>query len=135
MDESAKLRDFEATMLPHLRAAHNLARWMTRNPQDAEDLVQESYVKAFRYFDGFQGGNSQAWLLAIVRNTCLTFLRGAKPAEPFDERVHAVENRAKDAEQALVADADVSSLRRCIEGLPVEYREAVSAARAGGVVL
>jgi RNA polymerase sigma-70 factor (ECF subfamily) len=83
MDESAKLRLFESTMLPHLSAAHNLARWLTKNPQDAEDLVQESYVKAFRYFDGYRGGNSAAWLLAIVRNTCLTWLGATRPVEAF----------------------------------------------------
>ena len=74
MDDANKLELFEQTMVPHLDAAYNLARWLTRNPRDAEDLVQESYLRAFRFFDGFHGGDGKAWLLAVVRNTCLTWL-------------------------------------------------------------
>ena len=125
MDEPVKLRLFEDAMLPHMRAAHNLARWITKSPQDAEDLVQEAYIKAFRYFEGFQGGNSQAWLLAIVRNTCLTWLRGVKPAVEFDERLHSAESPARNAEETLVGEAGLGLLRKCIERLPAEYRETV----------
>jgi RNA polymerase sigma factor (sigma-70 family) len=125
MDDQAKLRAFEKAMLPHLRAAHNLARWYTKNPQDAEDLVQESYIKAFRYFEGFQGDNGQSWLLAIVRNTCLTWLRSAKPAVEFDERLHGSTSRRQTVEEQLVTESELGSLRDCIEGLPVDYREIV----------
>ena len=129
MDEPVKLRLFEDAMLPHLRAAHNLARWIVKSPQDAEDLVQEAYIKAFRYFDGFQGGNSQAWLLAIVRNTCLTWLRdsrtGLSSVVSFDEHIHRTGEHVRNVEEALVVESDIGSLRDCIEGLPVEYRETV----------
>ena len=67
-------------MLPHLDAAYNLARWLTRNEHDAEDIVQEAYMRAFRFFDGFRGGDGRAWLLAIVRNTALTWLRREDPS-------------------------------------------------------
>jgi RNA polymerase sigma factor (sigma-70 family) len=75
MDETNKLALFELTIVPHLNAAYNLARWLTRNEHDAEDVVQEAYLRAFRFFDGFKGGDGRAWLLAVVRNTCLTWLR------------------------------------------------------------
>src|SRR6266568_1413032 len=67
--EPAELASFEQTMLPHLDAAHNLARWLLRNEQDAQDVVQEAYLRAFRSFAGFHGSNGRAWLLTIVRNT------------------------------------------------------------------
>ena len=63
------LASFEAIMLPHLDAAHSLARWLVRNQEDAQDVVQEAYLRAFRSFGGFRGGNGRAWLLTIVRNT------------------------------------------------------------------
>src|SRR6187399_898761 len=63
---------FERTFLPHLRAAYNLARWLTGSDQDAEDVVQEAYLRAVRFFGGYRGGDSKAWLLTIVRNACYT---------------------------------------------------------------
>ena len=125
MDDPVKLRLFEDAMLPHLRAAHNLARWIVKSPPDAEDLVQEAYIKAFRYFDGFQGASSQAWLLAIVRNTCLTWLRESRAVVSFDEHIHRTGEHVRNVEEALVVESDIGSLRDCIEGLPVEYREAI----------
>src|SRR6266446_8514986 len=68
MNGSTKLALFEETILPHLNAAYNLARWLTRNEDDAQDVVQEAYMRAFRFFDGFKGGDGKAWLLAVVRN-------------------------------------------------------------------
>jgi RNA polymerase sigma factor (sigma-70 family) len=126
MEAASKISLFEQAIVPHLKAAYNLAAWMTRNPHDAEDLVQESYIKAFRYFDGFQGGDGRAWLLAIVRNTCLTWLRRTKanePAQLFDEQIHSANIERVDPERALLKEADVAPLRACIEALPVEYRE------------
>lgn len=67
-----QMPNFEELILPHLDAAYNLARWLTRNTQDAEDVVQEAYLRAFQFFGGFHGGNARTWLLKIVRNTCYT---------------------------------------------------------------
>src|SRR4249919_3516220 len=72
---------FEQSVLPHLDAAYNLARWLTRNDQDAEDVVQEAYMRAMRYFDGMKGNEARPWLLAIVRNTGYTWLEKNRPAE------------------------------------------------------
>ena len=129
MDEAAKLALFEQTMVPHLNAAHNLARWLTRNQHDAEDVVQEAYLRAFRFFDGFQGGDGRAWLLAVVRNTCLTWLGrrtgGSNSPVEFNEQVHGAIGERENAEEALVRNAKIESLRNCVESLPVEYREIV----------
>lgn len=73
--------------MPHLNAAYNLARWMTRSDQDAQDVVQEAYLRAFRFFDTYRGGDGKAWLLEVVRNTCRTWLvrrNRASGAVPFD---------------------------------------------------
>src|SRR5437588_9458539 len=127
MDEANKLALFEQTIVPHLNAAYNLARWLTRNEHDAEDVVQEAYLRAFRFFDGFRGGDGKAWLLAVVRNTCLTWRRREKSsvmAVPFDEAAHGAD-RAANAETGLVEEARVGTLRNCIQSLPVEYREVI----------
>ncbi|HME10366.1 MAG TPA: sigma-70 family RNA polymerase sigma factor [Bryobacteraceae bacterium] len=117
---------FEQTVMPHLDAAYNLARWLTRNDQDAEDVVQEAYLRAFRFFDGFRGGDGRAWLLAVVRNTCLTWLRqrGRKEMVEFDEQAHAAEVPSTTPETALLRKAALGSVKDCLEALPVEYREA-----------
>src|SRR6202050_1865610 len=82
---------FEQVVLPHLDAAYNLARWLVRNTHDAEDIVQEAYLRAFKFFGGYQGGDARAWVLKIVRNTSYTFLEKNRPAElvdEFDEEIH-----------------------------------------------
>jgi RNA polymerase sigma-70 factor (ECF subfamily) len=122
VDEPARRAGFEATFLPHLPAAYNLARWLTRDGHDAEDVVQEAYLRAFRSFGGFRGGDGRAWFLAIVRNTCLTWLqrnRPPKPNVPFDEAVHGVPAN----EPASLLGSE--ELRRAMEELPPEFREAV----------
>jgi RNA polymerase sigma-70 factor (ECF subfamily) len=128
MDDANKLELFEQTMVPHLDAAYNLARWLTRNPRDAEDLVQESYLRAFRFFDGFHGGDGKAWLLAVVRNTCLTWLgkkTGASNVVEFDEQRHVSREDPGNVEDTLVRRSTIDSLRDCVEGLPAEYREII----------
>jgi RNA polymerase sigma-70 factor (ECF subfamily) len=121
-----KLALFEQSVLPHLNAAYNLARWLTRSATDAEDLVQEAYLRAFRSFETFQGQDARAWLLAIVRNTCFTWMRkkGDQPAIEFDEQIHGPED-APDAESILLNEAALGSLQNCLEALPLEYREAI----------
>lgn len=127
MDRDRRLALFEQAVLPHLNAAYNLARWLTRNSDDAEDMVQESYLRAFRAFDGFQGGDGRAWLLAVVRNTCYTWLRkkGEQPILEFDEQIHSGDEADSGAEAKLVNQAALSSLQHCIEALQLEFREAM----------
>jgi RNA polymerase sigma-70 factor (ECF subfamily) len=117
---------FEQALLPHLDAAYNLARWLTRDDHDAEDLVQVAYLRALKSFGGFHGGNSRAWLLTIVRNACYTWLeqkRSRGPATAFDEEIHGVESRALDPEKLLLREEDRQSVRRTVEELPLELRE------------
>jgi RNA polymerase sigma-70 factor (ECF subfamily) len=119
---------FEQIVLPHLDAAYNLARWLTRNDQDAEDVVQEACLRAFKFFGGFYGGDSRAWLLTIVRNTCYSWLRHNRAHElttPFDESIHDVECAGLNPEALLLHQADQQLLRRALEALPVESREVI----------
>ncbi len=115
---------FEEAVLPHLDAAYNLARWLTRDPADAEDVVQEAYLRAFKFFDGFHGGDSRAWVLKIVRNTCYSWLqknRGYAITTEFDEEQHSGEGG--DAEAALIGKIDSQILKSLLEELPPEFRE------------
>ena len=118
---------FEQAVLPHLDAAYNLARWLTRSEEDAQDVTQESFLRAFRFFDGYQGGNMRAWLLTIVRNTCYTWLHRNRPAEPaveFDEQIHSEELSAEaDPEVQALANADKATLERALGELPEAFRE------------
>ena len=117
---------FDEAVLPHLDAAYNLARWLTRNTQDAEDVVQEAYLRAFRFFDGFHGGNARTWLLKIVRNTCYTWLqknRAQQTATPFDEQLHTDTAESQNPETLLLRKADGQSLDRALEELPGSFRE------------
>ncbi len=126
MVEPNTLTRFEAVVLPHLAAAYNLARWLTRNDQDAEDLVQEAYLRALKSFEGFYGGDGRGWILAIVRNACYTWLqqnRRQELAEVFDEEIHTVEDHARSPEAVLLQSADAQLLREALEKLPVEFRE------------
>lgn len=112
-------------MLPHLGAAYNLARWLVRNQQDAEDVVQDAYLRAFRFFDGYQGGDAKAWLLEIVRNTCFTWLRRARrdTSVPFDEACAPSNPHERAPEDALAGEERRAVLRNCIELLPDAFRE------------
>jgi RNA polymerase sigma-70 factor, ECF subfamily len=118
---------FEQTVLPHLDAAYNLARWLTRNEQDAQDVTQESFLRAFRFFDGYQGGNMRAWLLTIVRNTCYTWLRQNRPPDSsveFDEEIHSNElSGGADPELQVLASADKETVHRALSELPEIFRE------------
>jgi RNA polymerase sigma-70 factor (ECF subfamily) len=118
--------NFEDVFLPHLDAAYNLARWLTRDASDADDVVQESYMRAFRFFGGFHGGDSRAWLLKIVRNTCYTWLRKNRPREiiyELDEEQH--EAVTGDPEAVLLESVDRQILRKLLDDLPPLYREII----------
>lgn len=128
MSEQAQNARFEQVIMPHLDAAYSLARWLVRNDSDAEDLVQESYLRAFRFFGGFRGGDARAWLLKIVRNTCYTWFRenrGQELSTEFDEDVHTVEGESPDPETLLLQGAGAQLLREALEELPVDFREAL----------
>jgi len=117
---------FERKMLPHLNAAFTLARWLTGNVQDAEDAVQDAYLKALRFFGGYRGGDSRAWLLQIVRNTCYTRLRAKLPhssSTEFDEEVYIEECESQTPETMAIKSADVQLVRAAIQELPLRYRE------------
>lgn len=127
MEAAPKAALFEKTVLPHLDAAYNLARWLTRNEDDAQDVVQEAYLRAFHFFDGFRGGDGRAWLLAVVRNTALTWLRRERGSThvSFDEEMHVPAAAAATVETKLVEGAKFAELRNCLDLLPLEFREAV----------
>jgi RNA polymerase sigma-70 factor (ECF subfamily) len=126
LDDDGRRRRFEAAILPHLDAAYNLARWLTRDDGDAEDVVQTACLRALRFFDGFQGGNARSWLLAIVRNSFYTWLGQHREQEQdasFDEEVHVVEQAGGDPEAELLRQADAELLRQALAALPLAFRE------------
>ncbi len=116
---------FEQAVLPHLDAAYNLARWLTRNEQDAQDVVQESYLRAFRFFAGFRGGNARAWLMQIVRTTCYTWSHANRPlqeATEFDENLFP-DSRNPNPEEVVLQNDSGAVLRKALEMLPPNFRE------------
>lgn len=118
---------FERTVLPYLNSAYNLARWLTRNEQDAEDIVQDALLRALRSFDSFIAGrDARAWILAIVRNCCRTWLRKNRSHEaslPLDDDSPAVIGTWSDPEAELIKNANSQLIRQALEELPFEYRE------------
>ncbi len=114
-------------MMPHLAAAYNLARWLTRNEHDAQDVVQEAYLRALRGFAGYRGGDARAWVLSIVRNACYTWLhrRGIFPAASADDPAELADDPAAGPEAHVIRRADAQLLRAALEDLPVEFREAL----------
>ena len=131
-----RLARFEKTVLPHLDAAYNLARWLTRNDHDAEDVVQEAFLRAFRFHDGMQGNDARPWLLAIVRNTGYSWLEKNRPAELVAlEDSGAVASDAETAgheapaesnpEVILLQGANRKLVNLALEELPVGFREVI----------
>jgi RNA polymerase sigma factor (sigma-70 family) len=121
-----ELASFEAMMLPCMDAAHNLARWLMRNEQDAQDVVQEAYLRAFRSFGGFRGTNGRAWLLTIVRNTAYTLLKKNRTADlttAFDEEIHATGDESVSPATVLEHAEDAELIKNAMDGLPAEFRE------------
>ena len=124
--EKEDLRSFEALMLPHLDAAHNLAKWLLRNEQDAQDVVQEAYLRAFKSFAGFHGSNGRAWLLKVVRNTSYTLLKKNRAVDittTFDEEIHASGHDSASPATILEHAEDAELIRKAMEELPVDSRE------------
>lgn len=114
--------------MPHQDAAYNLARWLTRHDQDAEDLVQEAYLRAFKSFGSFYGVNARAWLLTIVRNTCYTWLgrnRARELSSSLEDSGQDVTSKAPDPQALLLQGEDTRLVKQALEELPVEFREAL----------
>jgi len=127
-EEQAKeeVTSFEEAMLPHLDAAHNLAKWLLRNEQDAQDVVQEAYLRAFRSFSGFHGTNGRAWLLTIVRNTSYTLLKKSHAIDlttNFDEEIHATGHDSVSPATILEHSEDAQLIKEAMDELPAEFRE------------
>ncbi len=129
--EPTELERFEAVVLPHLDAAYNLARYLTRDADDAQDIVQEASLRAFRYFAGFRGtaaSEGRAWLLAIVRNTARTWRdrnRHNTQAATFDEELHSDAIAGDHPEAAMVRQSEDEAVRAAIDRLPTEFREVI----------
>jgi RNA polymerase sigma factor (sigma-70 family) len=134
LPQDDRRRRFELLALPHLDAAFNLARWLAGNTTDAEDVVQDAYMRAYRYFDAYHGGNFRVWLLTIVRNAFVTWVKENRsnrmvflPETPVAETADAEEtmwgSRPRDPEALLLASIDSQTLNRLMEQLPAEYRE------------
>ncbi len=126
MAEYNQLLSFEQAVLPHLDAAYNLARWLMRNEQDAQDVAQEAYLRAFRFFPGFRGGDARAWLMKIVRNTCYTWVHANRPlqdATEFDENVFNPDSCGPNPEEAVLQNDSSTLVRKAMEKLPAHFRE------------
>jgi RNA polymerase sigma-70 factor (ECF subfamily) len=117
--------NFDDVVLPHLDAAHRLARWLMRNEHDAEDVVQEASLRAFLYFETFTGGSGRAWFLRIVRNTSFRWhSRGFQaPIDTFDEEQHSGASPASDPESLLLQIDDVTLIERAMSSLSSRFRQ------------
>jgi RNA polymerase sigma-70 factor (ECF subfamily) len=128
LKEQDKRARFEQTILPHMDAAYNLARWLMRNEHDAEDMLQEAYLRAFKFFQGFRGVDGRAWLLTIVRNTCYTWFEQNRAHEletMFDEEIHSLDSDISNPATLALQTADHQILRTALNDLPIEFREIV----------
>ena len=122
--DSQERERFEQLVLPHLDAAFNLARWILRSREDAEDVAQEAVLRAYRFFGGFHGGDARAWLLQIARNTCYTWLEKNRPLElktEFDEEQHL--QPGPTPESLAIASDNRERLASALETLPPRFRE------------
>jgi RNA polymerase sigma-70 factor (ECF subfamily) len=119
---NAERERFERTVLPHLDAAYNLARWLTRNDHDADDVLQEAMLRAYRHFAGLRG-EPRPWLLAVVRNACWSWLQANRPADidPLDDDV--ADDAQPGPEAAFARSLDRRLLNEAIAALPVQFRE------------
>jgi RNA polymerase sigma factor (sigma-70 family) len=124
--QTDELKSFEAVLLPHLDAAHNLAKWLLRNEEDAQDVVQEAYLRAFKSFSGFHGSNGRAWLLTIVRNTSYTLLKKNRAVDlttTFDEEIHVSGHESVSPATVLEHSEDAELIKEAMDELPAEFRE------------
>jgi RNA polymerase sigma-70 factor (ECF subfamily) len=123
-----KAARFNRIVVPHLDAAYNYARWLTRNSADAEDVAHEALLRALQFFDSFNREQVRPWLLAIVRNTFYTWLKKNRPpelAEPFNDDSSNPAGQSADPSEEAILNADRRALAEAIERLPREFREPV----------
>ncbi|HEX6704075.1 MAG TPA: sigma-70 family RNA polymerase sigma factor [Albitalea sp.] len=129
MRDDENWRRFEQLAMPHLDAAYNLARWLTHNDHDAQDVVQEALLRAMRYINGLRGDGARAWLLQIVRHTCYSWLKENRPLEKvvlddFDDARQDIAAPSADEPPAIaMRKADKEQINAAIANLPVPYRE------------
>jgi len=121
-----ELEQFDASVLRYLDAAYNLARYLLRDPHEAEDAVQDAFLRAVRHFGSLRGSDGRAWLLSIVRNVCFSRLRRQRSmagAVEFDEEEHGVEDRESGPEADLARTMAAETVREGLDQLAVEFRE------------
>jgi RNA polymerase sigma-70 factor, ECF subfamily len=120
-------RQFELVTLPHLDAAYNLARWLIQDAHAAEDVVQESYLRAARYFDSFRGGDGRAWILSVVRRASFDWLakRRSQVAVVFNEELHDRGDESSNPEFLAIRKCDQARVRQALEELPPHLREVI----------
>jgi RNA polymerase sigma-70 factor (ECF subfamily) len=126
--EPPEPKSFEQLMLPHMDSAYNIARWLLKDPHQADDAVQEAFLRALKAFSRFRGNDGRAWLLTIVRNTCFSQMRANKKGsreEPFVDDLHGAPDGT--AQENAVAWTEVRSetLNKALERLPAEFREVI----------
>jgi RNA polymerase sigma-70 factor (ECF subfamily) len=122
------LSRFEQLVLPHLDAAYTLARYLLRDEHDAQDVVQDAALRAFRHFDSFRNGDPRAWFLVIVRNCCMTWKRRHRhdrAAVPYVEELHPSAGESKDTDAAAIQQSERAAVARIIAAMPVEFQEVV----------
>jgi len=133
LSDTGRSTSFEAVALPHLDAAYNLARWLMRNDSDAEDMVQQAYLRALRYFSSFSGDDGKGWILTIVRRACYDSLAKrraqgdgfARAVDVDADEVAQVPDEAPNPEAALLRKCDSALIDRLVAELPSEFREVV----------
>jgi RNA polymerase sigma-70 factor (ECF subfamily) len=119
-----EIQDGMAQLVSHLDAAYNLARWLVRSETDAEDAVQDAYVRAFRYLHTLREGESRPWLLAIVRNACYDWLRRGRAVRgSASEDIDRYETGTPSPETILLRKSDAEALHDALERLPSDLRE------------
>jgi RNA polymerase sigma-70 factor (ECF subfamily) len=121
-----QLARFEQVVLPHLDSAYNLARWLTGNDHNAEDVVQDAYLRAVKFFSSFRGGDARPWLITIVRRACYDWLernRSHQTLAVFDEELHSDQDHSVDPAQLVLRQEDQELLRQSLGELPIEFRE------------
>jgi RNA polymerase sigma factor (sigma-70 family) len=120
MNEEEKLTRFEGEMLPLMNDAYNLARWLMQNEHDARDMVQEAYLRAFKFFSGVRGETSRAWMLRIVRNVCYDYLKKRK-VYSSDEELQNIPGDSS-PEDELQVKSEIAAVRSALASLPEDFR-------------